>query len=85
MNLRSHPLINLFRRFEFGNEECQHPRGIRIGEIVVIENICGVPEIRVQADDFKTFRCDVGVRAVMRCCVLRRRPIDPSKRIPQSR
>jgi hypothetical protein len=85
VNLRFHPLINVFRRFEFGNEECQHPRGIRIREIVVIVNICSVPEIRVQADDFKAFGCDIGVRAVMRGCILRCRPIDPSERIPQSR
>ena len=71
-------LIRFLGCIEFRDEECQHSRRIRVGEVVIIEDVGSVPEIGIQTDDLETPWSDVGIGAIVGCCILGSGVVDPS-------
>lgn len=60
------PLIDRFGFLKFANQETEDTGVVGIREVVVVENVGSVPEVRVYADYTEALGCGCGVCSVAR-------------------
>lgn len=75
-------LVPLLALVELGDEEAEDAGLVRVGEVEIVEDVVGIPEVGVEGDDAQALGGGVGIGAVMSrgiICFIAR---DPSVLLP---